>query len=303
MRSSLTPVTAAAALAIAGLAVPATTAPTAPTAPTASAADLAPDGAQRCSVVTTAAEREFAKTYLDEEEDLGGKVIVGAWVRAIERVFPGAESYNDVELLAKVMPESLAEHYLEVRDSTSVADIPFGPTATQVEQLDAVDAVAEDAGARPAYVDASKSEAERAHAKSLTSALERHFPGLKAAKAESLAAVLQNDGTGEYFNTRLAYEHVIDQAAWDCRDLLRGDDKLAHIDLPTGTPVQHDPAPGSSQPEQGRASSAGATAGIVVFSLLAALGVSLALLATVGPQFGLALPELPDLSGLANIQL
>ena len=267
----------------------------------ASAADLATKDEKTCSVVTTAAEREFAKTYADEEKDLGGKLLVGKWVSAIERVYPGAETYTDVELLAKLMPESLAQHYLDVRDSTSSADIPFGPTGSKVAELTHI-AVAE-GESRPTYADPQASARDRAHAQSLTSALQRHFPGLKTKEAESLAAVIQNDGTGEYFNTRLAYEHVLAQAAWDCRDLLASDAKLAHIDLPTSTPPQQDPAPGSSQPEQGRASSAGATAGVVVFYLLAALGVSLALLATVGPQFGLALPELPDLSNLANLQL
>lgn len=267
----------------------------------ASAADLAPKGEKTCSVVTTAAEREFAKTYADEEKDLGGKFLVGKWVRAIERVYPGAETYTDVELLAKLMPESLAQHYLAVRDSASSANIPFGRTGDEIAELTHI-AVAE-GESRPTYADPQASARDRAHAQSLTSVLQRHFPGLKTKEAESLAAVLQNDGTGEYFNTRLAYEHVLAQAAWDCRDLMASDAKLAHIDLPTSTPPQQDPAPGSSQPEQGRASSAGATAGVVVFSLLAALGVSLALLATVGPQFGLALPELPDLSNLANLQL
>lgn len=265
------------------------------------AADLAPKDKKTCSVVTTAAEREFAKTYAGEEKDLGGKLLVGKWVRAIERVYPGAETYTDVELLAKLMPASLAQHYLDVRDSTSSADIPFGPTGSQVAELQHI--AAAEGESRPTYADPQASARDRAHAQSLTSALQRHFPGLKTKEAESLAAVIQNDGTGEYFNTRLAYEHVLAQAAWDCRDLMASDAKLAHIDLPTSTPPQQDPAPGSSQPEQGRASSAGATAGVVVFSLLAALGVSLALLATVGPQFGLALPELPDLSNLANLQL
>lgn len=276
---------------VAGLVVPATSA---------SAADLAPKDEKTCSVVTTAAEREFAKTYADEEKDLGGKLLVGKWVSAIERVYPGAETYTDVELLKKLMPESLAQHYLDVRGSASSADIPFGPTGAEIAELKFVEAA--EGETRPTHADPKASARDRAHAQSLTSALQRHFPGLKTKEAEALAAVIQNDRTGEYFNTRLAYENVLAQAAWDCRDLMASDAKLAHIDLPTSTPPQQDPAPGSSQPEQGRASSAGATAGVVVFSLLAALGVSLALLATVGPQFGLALPELPDLSGLANLQ-
>lgn len=291
MRRFLTAVTAATSV-VASLAVPATSA---------LAADLAPKDEKTCSVVTTAAEREFAKTYADEEKDLGGKLIVGKWVHAIERAFPSAETYTDVELLKKLMPESLAQHYLAVRDSTSSADIPFGPTGAEVSDLAHVEAA--EGEARPVYADPQASARDRAHAQSLTSALERHFPGLKRKDAEALAAVIQNDATGEYFNTRLAYEHVLAQASWDCRDLKASGDKLAHVDLPTSTPTQQDPAPGSSHPGQGRASSAGTTAGVVVFSLLAAVGVSLALLATVGPQFGLTLPELPDLSGLADLQL
>ncbi len=280
------------AVVAAGLVVPVTPA---------SAADLAPKDEKTCSVVTTAAEREFAKTYADEEKDLGGKLLVGKWVSAIERVYPEAATYTDVELLKKLMPESLAQHYLDVRDSASSADIPFGPTGSEVAELGRIEAA--EGETRPTYADPEASARDRAHAQSLTSALQRHFPGLKTKEAEALAAVIQNDRTGEYFNTRLAYENVLAQATWDCRDLMTSDAKLAHIDLPTSTPPQQDPAPGSSQPDQGRASSAGTTAGVVVFSLLAALGVSLALLATVGPQFGLELPQLPDLSGLANLQL
>lgn len=290
MRRFFMPATVATCVA-AGLVVPATSA---------SAADLAPKDETTCSVVTTAAEREFAKTYADEEKNLGGKLLVGKWVSAIERVYPEAATYTDVELLKKLMPEPLAQHYLDVRDSASSADIPFGPTGSEVADLAQVGAT--EGETRPTYADPKASARDRTHAQSLTSALVRHFPGLKPKDAEALAAVIQNDATGEYFNTRLAYENVLAQAAWDCRDLVASDAKLAHIDLPTSTPPQHDPAPGSSQPDQGRASSAGATAGVVVFSLLAVLGVSLALLATVGPQFGLELPELPDLSGLANLQ-
>lgn len=257
-------------------------------APHANAAELAPAGKASCTLTMTAAERAYADSFKDEEKDLGGKRIAGTWVRAIEDVYPEASAYNDLDLLQKVMPRSLAEHYLAVRGSEAAADVPFGPTAEAVAGLGAVNAAT------------TATAEDRENRRSLTQQLQTAFPGLAKDKADSMAYVLQNDATGKYFNDRLAYHQALEQAELRCHNLLAGSAKLANVDLPTADPVQSAPAPGSSQPHRGEASSAGATAGVVVFSLLAALGVSLAIVAAVGPQLGIALPELPD---LANIQV
>ena len=280
MRTSYLPASSAAALAAASL-----------IAPHATAAELAPKGEASCTLTMTAAERAYADSFKSEEKDLGGKRIAGTWVRAIEDVYPEASAYNDIDLLQKVMPRSLAEHYLAVRGSEAAADVPFGPTAEAVAGLGAVNAAT------------TATAGDRENGRSLTQQLQAAFPGLAKDKADSLAYVLQNDATGKYFNDRLAYHQALEQAELRCHNLLAGSAKLANVDLPTADPVQSAPAPGSSQPHRGEASSAGATAGVVVFSLLAALGVSLAIVAAVGPQLGIALPEFPDLSDLANIQV
>ncbi|PAT08287.1 hypothetical protein [Corynebacterium hadale] len=281
MRTSYLPAFSAAALAAAAL-----------VAPHATAAELAPKGEASCTLTMTAAERAYADSFKSEEKDLGGKRIAGTWVRAIEDVYPEASAYNDLDLLQKVMPRSLAEHYLAVRGSEAAADVPFGPTAEAVAGLGAVN-----------VADSTAAAGNRENERSLTQQLQAAFPGLAKEKADSLAYVLQNDATGKYFNDRLAYHQALEQAELRCHNLLAGSAKLANVDLPTADPVQSAPAPGSSQPHRGEASSAGATAGVVVFSLLAALGVSLAIVAAVGPQLGIALPEFPDLSDLANIQV
>ena len=283
MRTSYLPASSAAALAAASL-----------IAPHATAAELAPKGEASCTLTMTAAERAYADSFKSEEKDLGGKRIAGTWVRAIEDVYPEASAYNDIDLLQKVMPRSLAEHYLAVRGSEAAADVPFGPTAEAVAGLGTVNV---------ADTTATANAEDRENRRSLTQQLQAAFPGLAKEKADSLAYVLQNDATGKYFNDRLAYHQALEQAELRCHNLLAGSAKLANVDLPTADPVQSAPAPGSSQPHRGEASSAGATAGVVVFSLLAALGVSLAIVAVVGPQLGIALPEFPDLSDLANIQV
>ena len=127
MRTSYLPASSAAALAAAAL-----------VAPHATAAELAPKGEASCTLTMTAAERAYADSFKSEEKDLGGKRIAGTWVRAIEDVYPEASAYNDLDLLQKVMPRSLAEHYLAVRGSEAAADVPFGPTAEAVAGLGTV---------------------------------------------------------------------------------------------------------------------------------------------------------------------